>query len=114
MSKTNTEVEDDLVSNDELNPRVQIEKTEAAPTINKPKFNINLKKVWDKRWKILSCCLGVHCIVFLIAVCILASQYVDVKRKLRFVSRRICKDVGMLTMVLVYIYISGLCVLNEI
>ena len=42
-------VEDDLVSNDELNPEVQIEKTEIENTIVRPKFNVDTKKLWNKR-----------------------------------------------------------------
>jgi hypothetical protein len=85
-------VEDDLVSNDELNPEVQIEKTEIEKTIVRPKFNIDTKKLWIKRWKLLSCCLGIQCVIFVIVVCILATQYANVKRKLKLVSKRTCKD----------------------
>ena len=85
-------VEDDLVSNDELNPEVQIEKTEIEKTIVRPKVSIDTKKLWNKRWKLVSCCLGIQCVIFIIVVCVLATEYDNIKRKLKIVSKRTCKD----------------------
>ena len=85
-------VEDDLVSNDELNPEAQIEKNEVETTIVRPQFSVDIKKHWNKRWKFVSCCLGVQCVIFLIVICVLATQYVNVKRKIRIMSKRTCKD----------------------
>ena len=81
-------VEDDLVSNDELNPEAQIEKNEVETTIVRPQFSVDIKKHWNKRWKFVSCCLGVQCVIFLIVICVLATQYVNVKRKIRIMSKR--------------------------
>ena len=86
-------VEDDLVSNEELNPKIQTERIEVHEINSKVYFSIDFTKLWNKRWKILSCCLCIHIVIILIVVCVLATNYVDVKRKLKTATRRVCKDV---------------------
>ena len=86
-------VEDDLVSNEELNPKTRTERIEVREINSKVYFSIDFTKLWNKRWKILSCCLCIHIVIILIVVCVLATNYVDVKRKLRTATRRVCKDV---------------------
>ena len=86
-------VEDDLVSNDELNPKLKAEKIESYEKKSKVYFSIDFTNLWNKRWKLLSCCLCIHIVIILIVVCVLATNYVDVKRKLRTATRRACKDV---------------------
>ena len=88
-------VEDDLVSNEELNPKIQTDRIEVREINSKVYFSIDFTKLWNKRWKLLSCCLCIHIVIILIVVCVLATNYVDLKRKLRteILTRRMCKDV---------------------
>ena len=88
MSKVGN-VEDDLVSNDELNPELKIEAGGQMP-----KCKIELKELWKKRWKLLSCFLGVLCIIFLVLLFFFATQYEVVMSKLKATSgKRKCKDI---------------------
>ena len=87
MSKISNK-EDDLVLHDALNLEVKIKEAGGMS-----KFNIELKELWKKRWKLLSCFLSVLCVIFLVIVCYLATQYDVVVSKLRATSRRKCKDI---------------------
>ena len=100
MSKINS-VEDDLVLNDELNPKTSTEKTLSDIKIQS-KLSIQFEVLKKKRWKILSCCLGLHCVVFIVILCILATQYYDLKKKLRFATKRACRDICKSTMSINY------------
>ena len=96
MSKI-TSVEDDLVFNNELIPKIQIEKDLSDINVQS-RLSIRFEVLKKKRWKILSCCLGLHCVVFIVILCILATQYYDIKKKLRFASKRACRDICKSTM----------------
>ena len=91
MSKINS-VEDDLVLNDELNPKTSTEKTLSDIKIQS-KLSIQFEVLKKKRWKILSCCLGLHCVVLIVILCILATQYYETKKKLQFATKRSCRDI---------------------
>ena len=100
MSKINS-VEDDLVFNNELIPKIQTEKSLSDIKVQS-KLSIQFEVLKKKRWKILSCCLGLHCVVFIVILCILATQYYDLKKKLRFATKRACRDICKSTMSINY------------
>ena len=113
MSKI-TSVEDDLVFNNELIPKIQTEKDLSDINVQS-RLSIRFEVLKKKRWKILSCCLGLHCVVFIVILCILATQYYDIKKKLRFATKRACRDICKSTMAidhhhyLKFIFLLPLC-----